>query len=182
MSATQDAIFSMRLQILYNADAEVAAWVFAQLPYAPKKLTDLPKDWYRAYGVTRGGKLVAGIVWHDLQANLGDVQISIVGKGPWISREIAKIIITTPFERFGVAHCTARHAASNDAATVGIQHLGWVFEGRQRLAWDGKEDALLFGLTAERAKTWEASSVQSSAQARKAAALAAAATPIAMTR
>ena len=171
----------MKPQMLYDADAEVAAWVFSQLPYAAKRLVDLPKDWYRAYGVTKGGKLVAGIVWHDLQANLGDVQISIVGKGPWISREIANIITTTPFERFGVAHCTARHAASNDAATVGIQHLGWVYEGRQALAWDGKEDALLFGLTAERAKTWEARSARYSVPVRRAKAKAQVQIPFKMT-
>ena len=171
----------MKPQMLYDADAEVAAWVFSQLPYAAKRLVDLPKDWYRAYGITRGGKLIAGVVWHDLQKNLGDVQISIVGKGPWISREIANIITTTPFERFGVAHCTARHAASNDAATVGIQHLGWVYEGRQALAWDGKEDALLFGLTAERAKTWEARSARYSVPERRARARAQVQIPFKMT-
>jgi len=171
----------MRPEILYNADAEVAAWVFSQLPYASHCIAELPKDWYRAYGIVRHGKLIAGVVWHDLQKNLGDVQISIVGKGPWITREIAEIIIFTPFSRFKVAHCTARHAASNDKATVGIQRLGWVYEGRQRLAWDGKEDALLFGLTKERAKTWAAQSAQYSAPVRKQKAKAAVAVPLVMT-
>ena len=171
----------MKPQILYNADAEVAAWVFSQLPYAPHSLADLPKDWYRGIGIVRGGRLIAGVVWHDLQKNHGDVQISIVGQGPWITREIAKTIIFTPFERFGVGHCTARHAASNDKATVGIQHLGWVYEGRQSLAWDGKEDALLFGLTLKRAKEWEAQSAACSAVERRAKARAAVLPPFKMT-
>ena len=169
----------MKPEILYDADSEVAAWVFNQLPYAPHNLADLPKDWYRAYGIVRGGRLIAGVVWHDLQANHGDVQISIVGSGPWITKDIANIITSTPFERFGVAHCTARHAASNDVATVGIQRLGWIFEGRQKLAWDGKEDALLFGLTQERAKTWAAQSAQYSAVERRAKAKAAVLAPLA---
>ena len=172
---------SMRPEILYDADAEVAAWVFSQLPYASHCIAELPKDWYRAYGIVRGGKLIAGVVWHDLQKNLGDVQISIVGSGPWITKDIANIIITTPFERFGVAHCTARHAASNETATVGIQRLGWIYEGRQRLAWDGKEDALLFGLTQERAKTWAVRSAQYSAVVRRAKAKAAVLHPFKMT-
>ena len=180
MLLTPGVISSMRPEILYDCDAEVAAWVFNQLPYAPHNLAMLPKDWYCAYGIVRNGRLIAGVVWHDLQANLGDVQISIVGSGPWITKDIANIITSTPFERFGVAHCTARHAASNVKATVGIQRLGWIFEGRQSLAWNGKEDALLFGLTKARSQTWAAQSAAFSAPERRAKAKAAVLTPFRM--
>ena len=147
----------MKLAILFDHDAEVAAWVFARLPYGPQCLADMPRDWFRALGVLRGGKLCGGMVWHDRQQNGGSIQISVAGEGPWISREVAAVLVPWPFRTLGVAHVQARHAASNDKATKGIQHLGWEFEGRQKLAWDGREDALLFGLTKGKAeKIWGA--------------------------
>lgn len=130
--------------------------MFARLPYGPKSLCCMPRDWYRAIGIVRNGLLIAGAVWHDMQANGGDVQLSVVGHGAWCTREVAIIINGMPFLEFGVAHCTARHAASNVRATKIHQRVGWTLEGRQRRAFDGTEDALLFGLTREGAQKWAA--------------------------
>ena len=146
----------MRLETLYNADAEVAAWVFARLPYAPRRIADFPRDWFRAVGVLRGGRLVGGAVWHDRQANGGDVQISVAGHGPWLDKRIVRAIIMRPFVDFGVAHCTARTAASNAATLHILEKTGWEYEGRQKLAWNGREDAILYGMTEARAQAWEA--------------------------
>lgn len=146
----------MRLETLCDADAEVAAWVFARLPYGPRRIADMPRDWFRALGVLRGGRLCGGAVWHDRQANGGDVQISVAGVGPWLDRGIVREILLTPFERFSVAHVTARTAADNRATIHILERTGWAREGRQALAWDGVQDAVLYGMTEARARKWAA--------------------------
>lgn len=143
----------MKPQMLFNDHAEVAAFVFSQIPYGPT-LADIKKDWYRSLGVVRRGRLIGGVVWHDKQLNTGDVQMSCAGKGAWITKEVALTINAMPFLAFGVAHCTARHAASNTQATQLHISTGWKLEGRQRLAYDSKEDALLFGMTLEDCRSW----------------------------
>lgn len=138
----------MKPQILFSP-AEVATWVFNQVPSSSHFIAELPKGYFCAVGFVRYGKICGGVVWTKLAKNLTDVECTIAGKGAWISTQVGKFINLVPFEVFKVAHVTTRLSDDNEASKRLMLKHGWKAEGLQRRAYDGKKDMLLMGLIKE---------------------------------
>ena len=130
-----------RPELLLDSPREVLAWVQARL--------DQPLDLagYQAVGVTRRGRLVAGVVFHDMLPNRADVHLSIAAEGAWCTPALIDFLTWNAFVNLACAHVTCRTAEDNRRAITMLQRAGFVLEGRQRRAWDRQRDALLLGLT-----------------------------------
>lgn len=129
----------VRPELLMDSPHEVLAFVQEriEMPLEPRG--------FQAIGVTRRGKLVGGCVFHDMQRNRGDIWLSIAGNGAWLTDEVLHCFFWNIFENLACAHATCRLAEDNIKARRALERVGFVEEGRQRRAWDGKRDAILMG-------------------------------------
>lgn len=126
--------------LLLDSPREVYAFVCERLE------SPLNAKGYQAVGVTRRGRLIGGFVFHDMQENRGDVQLSVAGYGAFLSLDVMNFLIWNAFENLACAHVTCRTAEDNTRAVRALEQVGFKIEGRQRDAWDGKRDAILLGL------------------------------------
>lgn len=133
----------MRYDPVLVLDDPVAAFEFVRARIEQP----LDVSGYQAIGVTRRGKLIAGFVFHDMQPNRADVTLSVAGRGAFLSRKVLEFLYWNTFKNLCCTHLTCRTAEDNVHAIVTLQRAGFMVEGRQRMAWDGKRDAILLGLT-----------------------------------
>lgn len=131
------------LDLVADSPVEVAAWVDARCGIERRI------GGYQAYGFARRGKIIGGFVFSGMQLNRGNIEMTCAGTGAFLNMEVLRFLAWNVFDLLGVAHCTSRHKASNDRASRALERFGFVLEGRQSKAWDGVEDALLYGLTRE---------------------------------
>jgi len=61
--------------------------------------------------VLDGGKMVAGVVYHNYYPDAGTVEVSAASDTKrWLTRDVLRTFIAMPFERLGVQALVARHA------------------------------------------------------------------------
>ena len=128
-----------KAELLLDSPREVLAFVREriEMPLEPRG--------FQAIGITRRGKLIGGCVFHDMQRNRGDVILSIAGMGAWLTDEVLHCLFWNIFENLACAHATCRLAEDNIKARRALERVGFLVEGRQRKAWDGKRSAILMG-------------------------------------
>ena len=136
----------MSVELVFDAPLAVATWVASK--------TDMPVDWvscgaFQGVGMARRGKLCGGLIFHNMQANRGDVWLSAAGDGAFVDRGVIDFIYWNAFKNLACAHLSCRTAATNNRAIRILERLGFKKEGVQRKAWDGETDAILLGLTPE---------------------------------
>jgi len=133
--------------LLYNEDEKVRRFVNA----VNRRETDFGP--FKAIGVTLDGDLVAGIVYNNFRGY--DLSMHVSATSPkWGSRKIVGTLLAYPFVGLGCVRVTAQIAASNDRARKLLRQLGFHIEGLHPLAWEGREDALSFGMTRDDAARW----------------------------
>lgn len=78
---------------IYGCDADVAAWVAARIPLCARGFGDC-----KAIGVGHGGKLVAGVVYHNWSPEWGLIEMSAAADDRrWMTRRVVNDLLAYPF-------------------------------------------------------------------------------------
>lgn len=138
--------------VLYGADAAVVDWVSQRVPVLGGRA---PHNSSAALGVVRKGQLVAGVVFHNYRAGI-DIEVSLAADSPsWAHPAILRRLFGYPFNQLGVVRLTCIVGRKNKRCRRFSEGLGWKLEGVVRRAYDGREDACLYGMLREDAKFLE---------------------------
>lgn len=131
--------------------AEVIRWVAAQLDGAAFGDAE-------GIGIYVDGVPAAGVVYHEYRCINRvpvDIRVSIVAVNKrWASRRSLSVLFGYPFNQLDVRRMTAIIAKSNRKSRSLAERLGFELEGTHPLAFDGKETALTYGITRNRAEKW----------------------------
>lgn len=138
--------------VLYGADAEVCAWVADRVPVLVGRA---PHNAFAALGVVRRGQIAAGVVFHNYRAGI-DIEVSLAADDPsWAHPAILRRLFSYPFHQLGVIRLTSIVARKNKRCRKFCIGLGWKLEGVVRKAYDGKDDAVLYGMLEQDARFLE---------------------------
>jgi RimJ/RimL family protein N-acetyltransferase len=111
----------MPCRLLYGYDKEVAFWVAEQLGVS---------GWlgdYRAIGVIRGGKLIAGVVYYAYRHP--NIEMAVAAIDPqWATRKNLKAFFSYPFIELGCKRVTGLVDTDNRHARKIDERLGFVHE------------------------------------------------------
>lgn len=103
-----------------------------------------------AIGVGIADRPVAGVVfnWFRTEPHGGDCRVTIACEpgSKWARDEVLRTLFAYPFEHFGCVRITALIKEGNVRSEKFCKHLGFRKEGVMRKAWDGKSNALVYGL------------------------------------
>jgi RimJ/RimL family protein N-acetyltransferase len=101
---------------------------------------------YQAFMVkSDDNEFVAGVVVSNFRGT--DCEISTATETPLAWRpNVCKAIFQYIFVQLGCVRCTSITTKSNKKARGFLEALGFVLEGNVRLGYDGRKDALIYGL------------------------------------
>lgn len=141
-------------EILYGHSDEVAHWVATRIPHIR------PRVPYFAFGkvfgesqslgVLSGGELVAGVVFHNHDPFVGNIEVSCAAATPrWGNREIFRSVLRYPFAQLGCIRVTAltprHHPKGATSPRRFLEGLGFQREGSLRRAL-GDDNLIVYGL------------------------------------
>lgn len=127
-------------RLVTNERARVGAWV------AERVGRDDPWTTAAALGLEKDGELVAGIVIDGYVPNArGSMHCAGTGKY-WLNREFLRACFDYAFNFLNLKVLINPVSAMNDASLRFTRHIGFTELARIPLAWDGKEDLVLFQL------------------------------------
>ncbi|MEE8288915.1 MAG: GNAT family protein [Nitrosomonadaceae bacterium] len=139
---------AVALRYIFNRSEKVRDWVSAML--GTEKIGN---DMYAAIGFVEDEELVAGAIYHDFKGH--SVEISFAATTPkWCSLKSGRVVLNYPFEQLGVERLQAITAKSNKAARSFLERAGFVYEGKARRGFNGKEDAMIYSMLKEEAEKW----------------------------
>ena len=131
------------MNIIVPADQSLHNWVAARMP------DEVAFGWDDvAVGIEKDGAVIAGAVYHDLQADYGNVQVSFATEGPgWATRKSVAALLWPPFKELGCQRVTALIRKKNRASRTLVEKLGFRYEG---CVWrgDGNDHMTIYGLRA----------------------------------
>lgn len=133
--------------LLYGANEIVSEFVRGLIP------TMHNHQWgtHVAIGVLRGDELVGGVVYHNYRYH--DIEFSGAFTTPrWCLPQTLRGLFQYPFEQLGCVRMTTVTARNNKRARRMDEGLGFRLEGCLRKAFDGKQDAMIYGLMREHCK------------------------------
>lgn len=128
---------------------KVAQWVAANMPASDRVRNFGP---HVAIGFVSGGKPLVGVVFHEFrEMEYGhDARLTIVAKHPmWARKEIVSAILRYPFEQAGCTRITAIVREGNARSIRLVERVGFRKEGVCRRAYNGKTNAIIFGMLRE---------------------------------
>ena len=112
---------------------------------------DLRKTPFIGFGVfTEGGVFVAGVVASNFRGT--DCEISMAAEtANWARKGIMRIIFEYIFYRNNCNRCTCvvKNVRESKRTRRFLEGIGFVLEGNMRRAYDGQNDALIYGLLRE---------------------------------
>ena len=104
---------------------------------------------HASIGVARD-KPIAGVVysWLRKEPHGNDVRVSIaaVTGSHWAQPVVLRRLFEYPFEQLDCVRLTAIIREGNAASERMVRHMGFRKEGVMRRAWDGKSNALVYGM------------------------------------
>lgn len=139
------------MRLVLDHDAEIAHWVAGQLGVVFYALR-------AAIGVIDGsGTLLGGAVLHSWSKH--DMELSYYGPGT-LSAGMVRMLAIIAFEDTPVSRVTIRVPKANKPMRLALPKFGFKFEGVQERLYGPRtrDDGILFGITAERAKRFLAAS------------------------
>lgn len=109
---------------------------------------NLESGMYQAYMVVNDNNdFVAGVVITNYRGI--DCEISCAGETAMAWRpHVCRAVFDYIFNQLGCVRCTASTLKSNKRTRDFLEGLGFTLEGRLRLGYDGRKDALIYGLLA----------------------------------
>lgn len=90
------------MQLIFGYDEAMAGWAKDNIPHMANTSGFGPCS---AIGIgwPDQNKLLAAVVYHDLQPALGTCQVSIAAVNPrWAQRGIIRALLSVPFEQYGI--------------------------------------------------------------------------------
>lgn len=108
----------------------------------------LTPDTYQAMMVVDTDKnFVAGVVFSNFRNT--DVEVSCASENPAAWRpHVCRAVFKYVFEQLRCVRCTSITVKGNRKARSFLESLGFQLEGNIRLGYDGRRDALIYGLLA----------------------------------
>lgn len=126
--------------ILVGHDKFVSDWVREHLPM---RVQDFGP--HSAVGFTHGGQLIAGVVFRNY--NEHDVEIVVAAtSAKWCTRLNLRILFDYIYNQLGCVRCTCIIGQHNKRSRKLAKGLGFRLEGVVRKGYDGKADAIVYGL------------------------------------
>lgn len=107
---------------------------------------------HAAIGFALDGRLIAGAVYHEYRklAHGADIRLAFGATNPrWGTKRNIRAVFAFPFLQCDCARVTTVAGRRNEAARRLNERVGFKFEGLVRHAWDGREDAVLYGMLRE---------------------------------
>lgn len=138
------------MEVVFGPD--VAAWVIRQMPIPAEGLRN-----GATIGISDNGQIIAGAVFTDYRVMPygKDIQITFAATSPrWATRSNIRSIFSYPFIQCGCARLTTITGRKNKRARKLIEGLGFRLEGVVRKAYDGRQDAIVYGLLRDEASRW----------------------------
>lgn len=140
--------------VLYGMDQEVSAWVAERVPVLAGRAA-AGDGASAALGVVRGERIIAGIVFRNYRSGV-DIEVDLAAEDPrWAFPVTLRRLFRYPFVQLGLPRITCIVSAANARCRElcegrpGKPGLGWKHEGTARRAYDGTNDALIFGMLRE---------------------------------
>lgn len=134
------------LDLVFEKDDEVAAWVASKLPVAFD-----PADFGQCATIgmsDKNGKLVAGCVYHRWRGF--DCEVTFASVTPrWLLPQNLTPLFHYPFVQRGLRRLTLIIGSNNRNAVSTNLRIGFKLEGRARKAYDGTNDAIILGMLRE---------------------------------
>ena len=128
------------LDIAIGYDEQVRDWVSKELG-----LEKIGGDMFAAIGIAEDGELISGALFHDYREYM--VEMSFASTSPtWCSRKTLKALFDYPFNQLGVTRINANCAKGNKKMRDIVRRIGFKQEGCARKGYDGKQDAVLYGM------------------------------------
>lgn len=91
------------------------------------------------------GELAAAVVISNFRGT--DCEISCASETPMAWRpHVCKAVFRYIFEQLGCVRCTSITTKRNKRTRAFLESLGFILEGNVRLGYDGRKDALIYGL------------------------------------
>lgn len=135
-------------EVIFGWDGQVANWVQHHLKQA------VPFQSFRAIGILHEDEIVAGVVYDRFSGH--DLMMSIASTKPtWATRSTLRTLFKYPFDQLGCERVTALVARKNKCARRMLERLGFVLEGVARKGYDGRQDAMIYGMLKTECK-WRA--------------------------
>lgn len=112
--------------LIYGHDAEIAGWVEDRIPhmfgngFGPCSVLGVASN---------TGDLMAGVVFHDYQEELGTIQLSMAARNPmWARRSTIKDLLEYPFRQLGVYKVWTATPHLNEKALRVNKNIGFKAE------------------------------------------------------
>jgi RimJ/RimL family protein N-acetyltransferase len=125
--------------IIQDEDAAIAEWV-------GRRLGETDFGLYRAIGIARRGKLVAGIVYNHFNGT--SIDMTIASDSPrWASRQVLWRLFHYPFNELKCRRVTATTGITNQPARAFLCRLGFSHEGTHPEGKPDGESVVSYGMT-----------------------------------
>lgn len=105
---------------------------------------------FSAIGIGVGSRPIAGFVFSDLRVSQhgNDVRVTVAAEPGtrWARQQVLRYLFDYVFNQLGCARATFIIREGNERAERVSKKLGFRKEGVVRRGWDGKTNALIYGL------------------------------------
>jgi RimJ/RimL family protein N-acetyltransferase len=143
---------------VFEGGNKVSSWAVKKLNDADvKSVADLGE--HIAFGITVDGKAVAACIFNNYRpmAHGADLRVIIVSTDPnWCRKGILKTLFGYAFDTAKCSRLTAVIREGNEASVKLCAGLGFRKEGVLRKGYNGKTNALIFGMLRHECKWIEA--------------------------
>ena len=133
--------------LLHGHDEQVAAWVAERIPHV--RGGSFGPCAAIGVGNAQTGKLYAGIVFHQYDADAQNVQLSMAAESPmWATRDTIKRLLAFPFNEWRVFMVWTMTPLENERALKVNEHIGFKRKSIVPHAYGPKKHAQICQMTA----------------------------------
>ena len=100
---------------------------------------------FTSIGIVNNGTLVGGAVYHDYHGYMVDISLATTDKR-WCTRKVLRSLFAYPFKQLGVTRLGVTCSKKNKDIRRLMDKLGFKLEGCARMAFDGKNDAMVYSM------------------------------------
>jgi hypothetical protein len=129
--------------VLYGADDLVREWAAERLDsVVGRPLAHAPV----ALGVVRGTDIAAALLFANYREGV-DIEVSVAAdNADWCRPSTLRRLFAYPFTQLSLPRLTSIVARDNKRCRKLCEGLGWKIEGVVRRAYDGRRDAIIYGM------------------------------------
>lgn len=142
------------MELAFGMDEEVGRWIAKRMPYFASTDDFGP---YRAVGILKGSRMIAGVFYHNYNPTGGHIDIGMASEGPgWATRGILRGLLSIPFEQYNVRRVGAVTPHNGTVMKIDmLPRLGFTREGMLRHFYaDGVHGAVFSMTHREYRKRW----------------------------